>query len=908
MSPGPGAGTPLHLVLGLDLDGGTPWRHLVDRPRAGWEAIGPSGLLRRLGTILGTHPRLDPLPVRAAWIAGALATIEDGKRSWSASYPVDPWGVALRVLKWRDSLRKMGWDGRPLTGSPRLDDLSIVEEALVPGGAQTLEDGIDALLEDLDTSGLPVTLRLELVDPREDLPPRLADLVDALQNLGAEIIEGQQTGNADPDTDLGQLQRALATGAHIALQGDGTVALLEAQTPWEAAVLATAYATRTSGGHTVVVGPQGAVLEAVRDAHGVPSLGLPHASAARPVLQVLPLRLQLAFAPGDPEHAAELLTLPDGPLLAARVPLMRALADHPSLGGPPWQQAIDAACTRASEAARKRAEDHGLPERAIDRLAQGAARHLRGTIATWLGGRRWDPATGIPPVEAAALCAEVAEWHAGLSNGDDPHAAAAGQAARMRRTLQALQPGVETLRPGQLSRILDTVVGEGLRQTTRPGQAGRPAVALRPAATLPAELVTWWGFIDDPDDEPPAQPWSPAELEALRRAGLRPPGPGATRMRQAHGWRRPILAASRGLTLVSWRSAGTEATDDHPFMDELRARADLSPVRIAMRELVTGARSLPWWQPPLREAVSHTLPRPQHLWLVPADLLKADSLTVTATETLLRCPLRWALGAAGIRPGPSALLPDGDRLVGSFAHAVIEEVFVALPQPMPAPQEVARLAGKAFDERVAAEAAPLARPGREVGKRWARRTVTRAAEALAAAMITGGWHVEDTEREVAGTLGDTAIRGRLDLLLRNAAGGTAILDLKLGGAPRLSQALANGTAVQLALYAVALGDPMAPTGYFVLGEGQTLSTDEDAFPGSQVDGPSTAKVLRNAQKKLARWTAVMAEGGLFAPRRGRTDDPRSRQVPTPPPISFPWHPPCEHCPYDSLCIDHFGRG
>ena len=58
----------LELVL-TTADGGTPWRHLLapGEARAGWECVGPQGLVRRVGRLLGfptePAPALDRLAV-----------------------------------------------------------------------------------------------------------------------------------------------------------------------------------------------------------------------------------------------------------------------------------------------------------------------------------------------------------------------------------------------------------------------------------------------------------------------------------------------------------------------------------------------------------------------------------------------------------------------------------------------------------------------------------------------------------------------------------------------------------------------------------------------------------------------------------------------------------------------------
>jgi ATP-dependent helicase/nuclease subunit B len=62
----------------------------------------------------------------------------------------------------------------------------------------------------------------------------------------------------------------------------------------------------------------------------------------RPALQILPLAIELAFEPRDPERLLELLTLPDGPFAHQKgggYTLAGAVSRSPGIGGPRWLEA-----------------------------------------------------------------------------------------------------------------------------------------------------------------------------------------------------------------------------------------------------------------------------------------------------------------------------------------------------------------------------------------------------------------------------------------------------------------------------------------------------------------------------------------------------------------------------------------
>jgi hypothetical protein len=203
--------------------------------------------------------------------------------------------------------------------------------------------GVPDLVRDLiaglaDVGKLPVPMRVELLSPRRAFQPLFRQLLDALARAGATMAEPTPCkAQAAATSDLGQLQRALLdpTAARPKLAGDGSLLLLD-HTPLEAAELTASLArTRPLADSTFLVATEPATLDAALARQGLPTLGLPSSSHLRPHLQLLPLRLALAFRPQVPFRAAELLLLPGGPLPGhAQRALLGALNRRPGIGSP----------------------------------------------------------------------------------------------------------------------------------------------------------------------------------------------------------------------------------------------------------------------------------------------------------------------------------------------------------------------------------------------------------------------------------------------------------------------------------------------------------------------------------------------------------------------------------------------
>ncbi|HYG70282.1 MAG TPA: hypothetical protein VD838_21575, partial [Anaeromyxobacteraceae bacterium] len=454
-------------------DGGTAWRHAFapDEARAGWECVGPLGLAKRLGRLYGLRGEPAPHADRVSAYAARLPRLEaGGARAFSRSRAQDPWGVAAFLLGLRDALRAAGWDRGAIAGSPRLEDLAAAERLEAPG-LSPLPPGLADVLADLlaeieRTEALPEPLAIEVAAPDVAFDPIVRRVLAALARKSAAVAPAAPPRASAPESsDLGRLQRALLASAAgkpgPALAGDGSVVVLEADTALEAAELAASYLrSRALDATTIVTGPDARALELALARNGLSALGTDERSRWRPALQVLPLRLALAFAPRDPFRAAELLMLPVTPIPPdAQRRLLDALVEQPGVGGPMWREAIAEACARAAERAR-RVE----PDRA-DAAAAEAEVALRERVEAWFGGTACDPREGIPASDAIRLCEAVARWAEGRARVDETPDAALQAAARIARTLARMlaeQPGDVRLTPVQLEQLHEVAAGDGV--------------------------------------------------------------------------------------------------------------------------------------------------------------------------------------------------------------------------------------------------------------------------------------------------------------------------------------------------------------------------------------------------------------------------------------------------------------
>jgi RecB family exonuclease len=304
-------------------------------------------------------------------------------------------------------------------------------------------------------------------------------------------------------------------------------------------------------------------------------------------------------------------------------------------------------------------------------------------------------------------------------------------------------------------------------------------------------------------------------------------------------------------------------------------------------------------------------------WSVPEALVSTKrAWSASALDKLLNCPLQWTLNyAAKVRPGDTAALPDLRTLSGTFGHALFEQYLFSPTTDWDTLSPAAARAGLGllFDARVALEAAPLTLPENAGAARRLRQQLGDAAAGLVGILKAGGWRPSAPEKPVAdfGTRFDgELLSGFVDLVVKDGEGNLAIIDLKLGGGGYRRSALKDGVAVQLALYAFAAAggrEPLPPVAFFILEDGELLTTDETAFPGATViPGPSSSQTWLDAKRAWAWWSAAVRAGAVVArgEHLGEAEVLSVEARTGRPPPPGPWihkQASCRYCDAKRLC-------
>ena len=852
----------MHIKFGWALDR-APWQsqNSVDstntNPTGTTVVTGPLGLLGILQTRLGTtRPALNR-PIRIAQYRSLMA--EADHRWYRRSFATDPWNTAHHLLRLRDDAIEAGWqpaaDTETYAEHPRLEALAAVERlvhlgpdhdrnaTLVPGRTDDLREVLTLIRHHGPNWPLGIDT-IEMQDRLTDLPHTWQNIVQAVKAAGVTITEAPRQSGMPELT---------------VVRGSDEWATAEATARWLAN-------TTDHDKLCIIAGDSTTVLDHELDRRDTPTLGIARRSAMDPSGQVLPVFLSALLPPTDIRRLAEFLSLSFGAsgsdssaktLVPCSVsePLLKALTAEPGLSGDhdsAWMKALrdleDHADTDPETRAKAAETAH-----TIDRLIRLSPPVIETDLIDlttlqpaldWLGRRLRSLAHQPGDATSATGPAFITEATNHLNS--------------FREALAQLS--ADQLRGRELFDIADACA-PATPHTTAEAVAAKWTVVSEPSEVPDdCETILWWSSHRSDGDE--TDIWDPEETAALSHAGAQISSAAEReRLRQA--------AALRGLrhatTLICFwpeRIRGEETTL-HPALSRLaEGIAAARPERFTSTgvDAVLGDTSISRPIPTLSEAgtwrlcgVSAPLDgvAPEAITApstisrsLDADFthLLPEKLSFTRIEQLLSDPLGWTLERAiGIRHGFSSEVPTGNRMIGTFVHAIVENLVsrgAAANGSLPTTPMIA----DTFDRFVPRFASELLLPGQKARLGTIRSTVLASLTSLFTSLRNRGITLTGAEADFAhaweltigGSPRTVELGGMRDLEGTFDDGRPAIIDLKWSNSgKRYRTMIDEGEAAQLSVYsrtAEAGGDGNPLTAYFLLKQGRFVCTDSALDP------------------------------------------------------------------------------
>jgi hypothetical protein len=191
-----------------------------------------------------------------------------------------------------------------------------------------------------------------------------------------------------------------------------------------------------------------------------------------------------------------------------------------------------------------------------------------------------------------------------------------------------------------------------------------------------------------------------------------------------------------------------------------------------------------------------------------------------------------------------------------------------------------------------------------------RKQLTASLCGLSELLVGSGLSVAGVEVATVARWGERDLEGRLDLLLRRADGGDAVLDLKWGR-QTYRDLLESGLAIQLAVYAtvrrLATGAAELPmAAYFSLSRGEFLATESGPFLGVRtLAGPKLSETWAKLEKTVGLVERSLAAGEVPVTGVRRSvsllDAARVPQAEQPQYLDVRLQAACTYCDYSTLC-------
>lgn len=857
---------------------------------------GPQGLLNYLELRLALNGPTVSTSLRTAQLLSVVSAYSDADAFFARSFAFDAWSTTARLLKMRDDLVSGGWDGQSLSDCKRINVLAKLEhERELDAG---IADRQRKVLTALDSSRSKILDGITVIGAMDKLPPIWQKLLQKLGASGCTITESDTTPRSNSG-DLAQTQHALKSGIKSkTLTGDGTFSIIDADDELQAADVVAAYLSQFGECADVVIlrGAESSALMHAGSALGLPMIGTPASRSNFAILQVLPLAFELAWRPLDPMRILEFITIAGGVIPASqRQHLQRAVAEHPGMGGPLWNDAWEKMIVGRGEDLRNWTETLS---------AEDSEKKAREDVAKW---QEWFEDSSLDSDQmtarnASVVADRVQQW--ALRRVSLPNANPLYEVARRRAALVLdliARSSLSNLTRNQLRNMVMAACSE-VTHIDAP-EASAWSLVDRPGQIWSeAPHVVWWGFVGGESVRGPAL-WTNNEVQLLQQAGIVIEPYGQESIRETLAWRQPLLNASKSLMLVQPRVVAGEAAPHHGAFDELRAVLDKDSVSKVVRQsfslfhgestIVGGAKVACGNQPRL------PLPRPLREWNLPADLVTPrESESFSSMEALLGCSLNWTLRYRGrIWESSIQSMIAGEQLIGVLAHAVIRCLVEESTEWTPS--AASRRASEMLEVMIPTQAAPLLLPGNGANLRMAKQAIPDGIEQLIRTLAESKLSISACEAPYQKELDGITIVGTVDLLLSDDSGNPVVLDVKwTRSAGRYRTRIKEGTALQLATYGwlVSSGsrEDFAPAGFYLIRQKQLFSTEDRCFPQrAQVEATRNLHATWElAQEQRLTIMSNLTQGRVVAV---------GVLPPSEEPVDVLVEAPCSYCAHRLLC-------
>ena len=394
------------VFLGLELDEGA---FLADEAASlGRRICGPSEFLFLLENQLGLTGHLNDVDyLRIEQYRQAIHHFLQEQKNcfFSKSFEADQFATAHEMLRRRDELASAGFEFSAKENMPeRVQIITEIEQILINEPNLLLTKGradrINAVIEALEHQKTAIQ-KIFVNEPIHLQTIEIKRLLNALEKQ-VEIeflnVEEKQT---KPTTDLEVFQHSIKNGREsdelLTFKNDGSLLILKSKRANEAATWIAKFVKENEDfGPVCLIPKKNRGLDNAFIQEGIPSLGIPSASLARPSLQILKLVPAFLWEPIDPFKILEFVSLAVKPLDdGLGYVIARLMAAKPGLNSEEWKRGIEGYFGQL------------LNNESVDPVHY---QHIRKEYAFWFERKRHNINSTVPKREVVEIFEKLEVW------------------------------------------------------------------------------------------------------------------------------------------------------------------------------------------------------------------------------------------------------------------------------------------------------------------------------------------------------------------------------------------------------------------------------------------------------------------------------------------------------------------
>lgn len=782
--------------------------------------VGPLGLLNLLERELGLSGSYLSIMERKIVYRKILGEflLQNPSAFFAKSFEIDPGGVSVELLKYRDQLVLSGWNKNFGDVSVKVDCIRDIERKreMKPG----IEDRWYRIYEVLkSTSKVEMQLSsMVLTEKQELLHPYFGKLFELLKDKGIGIITSSEEPINDNYGNLGKI-RDLISGqkdkCEFSNQDIKSFQIMHFNNDQEAAEFIASQNGLLKD--ATIINSINNNFDDLQSAFGLPVSGSDFNNANPHTIQLFKLSSALFFKPLNIQNLLSYFQITVHPIPGKlRMNLLRLISEEGGVENDKWKKVID---EYGFESEKKKSEILNflkIRDYKTNEIDKHDLLQFYNSMIDWARKRR------IAVID------------------EDPNMA--GQLLHLRDLCKRLLTLIEDMSSDKLNtkefiQAIKETYEPMVISGTQTQKGSVPVVSSAGQIYSRVDTLVWMDFYNSGIKPQYYSFLNNREIQKLTEHGALLWDSASQTQSKMQQFKNAVLKTDKRCIFITCDKIKDEGTSEHPLHSFLKANIkNLNEYVINYEELLYSQKFTDYGfeKPDLIEINHQILPQKQsEIKISNGELISKRTVeSVSSIESIIQFPFDWVLQyAANIRPSNSYQLADITITLGNVAHKFIEQIFTDanfnINRAKILFEDFETRITKCIEERGAILLLDEHRFERERFVSLLKKSTINLINLLSENhLIIEG--IEYKTEGTAGILDDQDFIGYIDLLLKDVNDKHVIFDLKWTLSDKKYQKkVREGRSIQLSIYNALLRNNkkagISKTAYYLLSSGKLIS-------------------------------------------------------------------------------------